>query len=94
MHATPDLDYFASRLDAPAALADAPGVELVLFEAVPIQHSAPGRPGFSLMFRGPLAPQLEQATYALRWPGQPTLDIFLVPVARTDHAMHYQAIFN
>lgn len=57
---------------------------------------APGaaiRAPFSLEFRGPLDPQLGQATYQLVHPDLGSLAAFLVPIARDPEGMRYQAIF-
>jgi hypothetical protein len=57
---------------------------------------APGgaiREPFSLEFRGPLDPQLGQATYQLVHAELGSLAAFLVPIAREPEGMRYQAIF-
>ena len=87
-----DYDFFAAHLDAGFGLA--PGLELVLYEIEKFPSSSPDKVSFSLLFRGPLAPQLEQGSYALSPPGLPARDIFLVPIARDQQGMQYQAIFN
>lgn len=51
------------------------------------------REPFSLEFRGPLDPQLGQATYQLVHAELGSLAVFLVPVARDAEGMRYQAIF-
>jgi len=70
------------------------GVSLHLSEAAPLDAAAPNDRQFSLMFRGPAAPLLEQATHALAHPAMGALAIFLVPVGRDAQGVHYQAIFN
>lgn len=52
------------------------------------------RQPFALEFRGPLDPQLGQATYQLVHPELGSLAVFLVPVARDADGMRYQAIFS
>lgn len=54
----------------------------------------PPRRPFSLLFRGPLDPQLRQATYRLRHAQLGDLEIFLVPVARRADGMRYEAVFG
>lgn len=49
---------------------------------------------FSLEFRGPLDPQLGQATYQLVHAELGSLAVFLVPIARDAEGMRYQAIFG
>ncbi len=48
---------------------------------------------FSVLFAGPLQPELTQATFAASHPAQGDVDLFIVPVARTADAMHYEAVF-
>ena len=47
---------------------------------------------FALEFRGPLDPQLPQATYAFERDGA-THEIFIVPVASDDSGVIYEAVF-
>jgi len=89
-----DFDFFLARLHGPVTVGTDSTLELVLSEVQKLTHSQPGRVSFSLLLRGPLAPELEQATYPLSWPGLAPQDIFLVPVGREPDAMLYQAIFN
>jgi hypothetical protein len=49
---------------------------------------------FSLFFRGPAEPALEQATYRLTRDGLGEVHLFLVPVARTADGYEYEAAFN
>lgn len=49
---------------------------------------------FALYFGGPLAPMLPQATYSFNHPMLGSLDLFIVPVARTDEGMRYEALFT
>ncbi|MFA4929022.1 MAG: hypothetical protein WC558_10935 [Patulibacter sp.] len=51
------------------------------------------RQPFSIEFRGPLEPQLGQATFGLVHAELGTLPAFLVPVARDPEGLRYQAIF-
>ena len=53
-----------------------------------------GRQPFSLIFRGPPAPLLPQAIYALQHAGLGVLEIFVVPIARGAEGVSYQAIFT
>lgn len=55
-------------------------------------ENAPRQP-FSIELRGPLEPQLAQATYGLVHADLGTLAAFLVPIARDPEGMRYQAIF-
>lgn len=91
----PTLDYafFAERLHGFFAVAGHDGVTLTLTQVDRSARQAPGN-GFSLLFRGPAQPQLEQMTYMLDIPGTATFPLFIVPVARDQDGMQYQAIFN
>lgn len=84
---------FAPLVGTTFALADAPG-ELVLIEAeaLPAVSGAPRAP-FSLIFKGPLQPMLEQQIHAFRHATLGALELFLVPLSRKGDAVHYQAIF-
>lgn len=59
----------------------------------PPTAEATRRQPFSLEFRGPLDPQLGQATYQLVHAELGSLAAFLVPIARDPEGMRYQAIF-
>ncbi|MDQ1816884.1 hypothetical protein RBA41_26625 [Massilia sp. CCM 9210] len=92
----PTLDYafFAARLHGFFAVGGHEGVTLTLTAADRLPPQAPGHVGFSLMFRGPLQPQLEQMTYLLGTADAGTFPLFIVPVGRDQAGMQYQAIFN
>ncbi|NEP11977.1 MAG: hypothetical protein F6J92_40210 [Symploca sp. SIO1A3] len=49
---------------------------------------------FSLLFRGPLKMELPQRIYHLEHSQLGRLDIFLVPIARKQDGMRYEAIFT
>ena len=49
---------------------------------------------FSLVLRGPRAPLLPQATYALMHPRLGRVEVFLVPIAQDAQAARYEATFN
>ena len=49
---------------------------------------------FSLMFRGPADPVYPQRVYRLQHPTLGEMDFFLVPVARHEKGVDYQAVFN
>jgi hypothetical protein len=73
---------------------DGAGIELQLVEARGLGESYKEREAFALLFRGPAEPPLAQATYRLGHDGMGELEIFLVPVARTDAGTDYEAIFT
>jgi hypothetical protein len=72
-----------------AALNDLP------MRALPAAGAAPP-PGesFSLLFRGPLAPQLAQGTYEFAHDAIGAFALFIVPVGADAEGVRYEAIFN
>ena len=53
------------------------------------------RQAFSLLFKGPVSPQLPQHLYRMRCTGMAeTLDIFLVPVGADAAGTLYEAVFG
>ena len=103
-----DLDLAQLTLDAARDLVGldfvrlndtGPDIDLHLVAAEPAQRdpaSPPGESGrpFSLMFRGPVDPQLSQGMHDLENPGQSMRGIFLVPVGRDEESSSYEAIFS
>jgi hypothetical protein len=78
------------------ALDDA-SLDLELIAAEPLGSGAPApdrRRPFSLTFRGPKAPVLEQRIYRLDNAALGTLEIFLVPIGRDAAGLRYEAIFT
>jgi hypothetical protein len=68
------------------AVQDLPGTARATF---------PDREGqFSLLFRGPRQPALDQGTYRVEHPAIGAFALFLVPVGESADARHYEAIFN
>lgn len=49
---------------------------------------------FSLLWQGPVAPVLAQATYQVSHEELGTHDFFLVPVAQIEAGLQYEAIFT
>jgi hypothetical protein len=90
------VDDFTPRVgEAFAVVADqADGLEFELVEARGLGSSFADREAFALLFRGPADPLIAQATYRLANEQLGELDIFLVPVARTDTSADYEAIFT
>jgi hypothetical protein len=72
------------------------GLELELIEASPIKTQQPGatRPPFSLVFRGPAEPVMNQQIVPLEHDTMGRLDIFLVPIGPDEQGMQYEAIFS
>jgi hypothetical protein len=72
------------------------GWELELIEATPIktQETRHKRPPFSLVFRGPMEPVLNQQIVPLEHDSMGKLDIFLVPIGPDEDGMQYEAVFS
>lgn len=81
------------RVEADGAAA----LELRLLEASARDGAAAqgGRQPFTLLFRGPMQPDLAQGTYMLEGPaGIGRLALFLVPVGPDTEGLCYEAVFN
>ncbi|MBI4910065.1 MAG: hypothetical protein HY820_40980 [Acidobacteria bacterium] len=89
-----DRALFEPRLNE-TFLIESTTVELKLVECRRLK-SVEGEPRepFSLVFRGPLDPFLQQRTYPIRNEHTGTLEIFLVPVGRDTAGFLYEAVFN
>ena len=69
------------------------GVDLELVSCKDL-GSTPKQEQFSLLFRGPKQPLLEQMTYELKHDVLGENLIFLVPVRQDADFLYYEAIFN
>jgi hypothetical protein len=49
---------------------------------------------FSLVFRGPRAPRLEQKIHRLEHPVMGTFDLFLTAIGADDQGISYEAVFH
>lgn len=72
---------------------DADAVELELIECNDL-GSTPKHEQFSILFRGPLQPFLQQMIYELRHEELGDVSIFLVPVRKDSEFVYYEAVFN
>lgn len=68
-------------------------MELTLSQVSELRTS-PGQENFSIVFRGPADRLLSQGTYTLAHDRLGELDIFIVPVARDEQGISYEAVFN
>lgn len=86
---------FAGRVGEKFAHPDA-GIELVLASVADNGRGAGARPGgaFTLLFQGPGDPMLLQAIHHLTHDELDDLELFLVPVKRTEDGFEYEAVFN
>lgn len=69
-------------------------ITLKLLETRPLGATVRAGGAFALYFTGPLERQLPQATYTFSNEALGTLDIFIVPIARTHDGIRYEAIFT
>ncbi|PLP58283.1 hypothetical protein CYK37_15345 [Mesorhizobium loti] len=79
-------DFDVAEIPAPLALQ--------LLEVRQLGTALRGGGAFALTFRGPLAEPLQQATYPLVHPRLGRLDVFIVPIARQNDGMRYEAVFT
>ncbi len=75
------------------SVSDAETVELELIECNDL-GSTPKQEQFSILFRGPLQPSLQQMTYEMKHEKLGDVLIFLVPVRKDAGSMYYEAVFN
>jgi hypothetical protein len=68
-------------------------LKLASVQGTGLQGKAP-REQFSLHFHGPREPVLPQQIYHLENAEMGALDLFLVPVARDEEGMIYEAVFT
>ncbi len=73
--------------------ADAEPLELELVSVTDLP-SAPGQEQFSVIFRAPHNAPQAQGVYELEHAQMGTFGIFLVPVARDQQGLQYEAFFN
>lgn len=56
--------------------------------------SVPTQVQFSLQFRAPLTAPVEQGIFRVGHPSLGSLDVFLVPIGRSEAGLVYEAVFN
>ena len=83
---------FSSHVNTRFRLAGTPSAELELVGV--LDRSTPQHINFSLVFRGPHQPLLQQRIYSLEHDALGCLDLFIVPVKRDAQGLQYEAIFN
>ncbi len=79
------------------SLENADGIDLELIQVKPLgaaDTKAQARQSFSLLFRGPLQPMLEQQILRIENPTLGELALFLVPIGPDDDGMLYDSTFN
>ncbi len=90
-----NVQTFAEQLNTkftiPVSDSDALVLELIKAEDT---GSSPRQEQFSLIFRGPADRAIPQGTYRMEHDNLGQMNLFLVPVAKQEDGMHYQAVFN
>ena len=88
---------FSKHVNSKFRVKGEPPIELELTEVKAYmgqsnEHSDMER--FSAYFHGPGDRYIPQGTYALEHDAMGALDLFLVPIARDDKGLRYEAVFN
>lgn len=73
---------------------DGQSVKLTLAEIVQQERTPPNYECYTLLFKGPLNPALEQQTYRFEHAGAEGWDLFVVPVAGDDEGYDYEVVVN
>jgi hypothetical protein len=88
------IEDFGDRVGESFTVESEEGILAMTLEtAQPLPAGVREAGSFRLVFRGPSEPALPQAIYQFAHGGR-TLDIFIVPIARAEGGMLYEAIFN
>ncbi len=69
-------------------------LSIELTEVEPLSAAPDGASGFSMLFRGPAEPLLNQSIRELRDDRWGTTELFLVPIGRDDAGAYYEAVVN
>jgi hypothetical protein len=85
---------FRDSLRSDFAVRAASGATIALRLLEVNEKQAPGLEQFSLTFRGPLAPMLEQRIHRLEHSVIGSRDLFVVPIGPDGEGMLYEVIFN
>lgn len=88
-------DDFSGCLESVFRLGPASGDQLELtLQQVSEPVNCPGQESFSIILHGPAEKQLQQGMYAFEHDRLGLQEIFIVPVARDEQGINYEAIFN
>jgi hypothetical protein len=69
-------------------------LDLVLTSCDASPHARPEHPAFSLIFDSSEPERLDQQIFVLEHPELGEFDLFLVPIARTEGGIAYEAVIN
>ena len=76
---------------------DGPPIDLELVEVkayLKKEGEQTGMERFSAYFKGPSEPYLAQSTYSLQHDRMGGFEVFLVPIARDEQGVRYEAVYN
>ncbi|HKG81156.1 MAG TPA: hypothetical protein VKA78_17095 [Pyrinomonadaceae bacterium] len=88
---------FSKHLNTKFRIAGDQPIELELTEVkgyLSKAHEQSGMERFSAFFNGPREPYLPQRVYALEHERMGAFELFLVPLARDENGVRYEAVFN
>jgi len=86
---------YADCLESVFRVDPASGNQLELtLQQVSEPGNCPGHENFSIILRGPAEKMLQQGIYAFEHDRLGLQEIFIVPVARDEQGISYEAIFN
>ncbi|MEM7479889.1 MAG: hypothetical protein AAF481_01835 [Acidobacteriota bacterium] len=72
-----------------------PAIDLEITEVTAmVKNPDSSREPFSVLFRGPAEPVLEQAIYSLEHAGLGEMGLFLVPLGPKGDGIEYEAVFT
>jgi hypothetical protein len=83
---------FAARLHTVFRVEEPAVLDLEMTEVV--DRSNAQLEQFSVLFKGPESPWLQQGIYALKHPRMGELSLFMVPLGPREGGMIYQAVFS
>ena len=81
----------ATRFSTTSVTAEPVGLTLAQVSEL---RTSPGQESFSIIFRGPVDRLLPQGTYTLAHDRLGAQEIFIVPIARDEQGISYEAVFN
>ena len=90
-------EEFSKHLNTKFRVASEQPIELELAEVkgyLSKAHEQSGMERFSAFFNGPPEPYLPQRVYALEHERMGAFELFLVPLARDENGVRYEAVFN
>jgi|SRR5215213_8873887 len=88
---------FSKHVNTKFRVASEQPIELELTEVkgyLSKEHEQSGMERFSIFFNGPRDPFLPQHVYALEHERMGAFELFLVPLARDENGVRYEAVFN